>query len=143
MIIIHELPFLTLLVRKINLPNRIFALSSRILMNKKLILITNDDGILAPGLKALVNIAKKHGEVVVVAPNSPQSGMGHAITINHPLRLHKIEAFEGIEAYECTGTPVDCVLTTAPMLLSILFTQELCQPQWKHPWNRFLLLDFH
>ena len=86
-------------------------------MNKKLILITNDDGILAPGLKALVNIAKKHGEVVVVAPNSPQSGMGHAITINHPLRLHKIEAFEGIEAYECTGTPVDCVKLAKNVLL--------------------------
>ena len=87
-------------------------------MNKKLILITNDDGILAPGLKALVNIAKKHGEVVVVAPNSPQSGMGHAITINHPLRLHKIEAFEGIEAYECTGTPVDCVKLAKNVLLN-------------------------
>ena len=86
-------------------------------MNKKLILITNDDGILAPGLKALVNIAKKHGEVVVVAPNSPQSGMGHAITINHPLRLHKIEAFEDIEAYECTGTPVDCVKLAKNVLL--------------------------
>ena len=77
-------------------------------MKKKLILVTNDDGIFAPGLKALVNIAKKHGEVIVIAPNSPQSGMGHAITINKPLRIHKVDVFKGIEAYECSGTPVDC-----------------------------------
>ncbi len=78
-------------------------------MDRKLILVTNDDGIFAPGLKALVNIAKKHGEVVVVAPNTPQSGMGHAITMNQPLRLHKLNHFEGVESYECSGTPVDCV----------------------------------
>ncbi len=83
----------------------------------KLILVTNDDGIFAPGLKALVNIAKKHGDVVVVAPNSPQSGMGHAITINHPLRLHKIQNFEGVESYECSGTPVDCVKLAKNVLL--------------------------
>ncbi len=78
-------------------------------MESKLILVTNDDGIFAPGLRALVNIARQHGEVVVVAPNSPQSGMGHAITINTPLRVHKVQVFEGIESYECSGTPVDCV----------------------------------
>lgn len=78
-------------------------------MKKKLILVTNDDGIFAPGLKALVTIAKKHGEVVVVAPNTPQSGMGHAITINKPLRINRIDNFHGVEAYECSGTPVDCV----------------------------------
>lgn len=78
-------------------------------MESKLILVTNDDGIFAPGLRALVNIARQHGEVVVVAPNSPQSGMGHAITINSPLRIHRVQVFEGIESYECSGTPVDCV----------------------------------
>lgn len=86
-------------------------------MNKKLILVTNDDGIFAPGLKALVEIAKNHGEVVVVAPNSPQSGMGHAITMNLPLRLHKIDVFEDIESYECSGTPVDCVKLAKNVLL--------------------------
>ena len=64
--------------------------------HQKLILVTNDDGIYAPGLKALVAIARKHGEVVVIAPNTPQSGMGHAITMTQPLRLHKIQAFDGI-----------------------------------------------
>ena len=66
-------------------------------------------GFSAPGIRALVEVAKEFGEVVVVAPDSPQSGQGHAITISSPLRLHKVDLFEGIEAYECTGTPVDSV----------------------------------
>jgi len=78
-------------------------------MNKPLILVTNDDGITAPGIRSLVEVASKIGEVVVVAPDSPQSGMGHAITVSDPIRLHPVEVFEGIEAYECSGTPVDCV----------------------------------
>jgi 5'-nucleotidase len=73
------------------------------------ILITNDDGITAPGIKALVEVAMAFGRVVVVAPDAPQSGMGHAITIGKPLRLHKVNVFEGVEAYQCSGTPVDCV----------------------------------
>ncbi len=82
-----------------------------------MILVTNDDGIFAPGLMALVNIAEQFGEVVVVAPNSPQSGTGHAITINQPLRLHRIHTMQGIEAYECSGTPVDCVKLAKNVLL--------------------------
>ncbi len=78
-------------------------------MKRPLILATNDDGMFAPGLRALVTIAKEMGEVVVVAPDSPQSGKGHAITIEEPLRLHKVQLMDGIEAFECTGTPVDCV----------------------------------
>lgn len=74
-----------------------------------IILITNDDGINAPGIKALIASAKALGKVVVVAPDKPQSGMGHAITIGHPLRLTPVNIFEDIEAYECSGTPVDCV----------------------------------
>ena len=73
------------------------------------ILITNDDGITAPGIKNLIEAVKDLGKVVVVAPDKPQSGMGHAITIGVPLRLHKVNFFEGIEAWQCTGTPVDCV----------------------------------
>lgn len=73
------------------------------------ILITNDDGMAAPGLRALVEVAKQLGEVIVVAPDSPQSGQGHAITISEPLRLYPVDVFEGVEAYECSGTPVDCV----------------------------------
>ena len=74
-----------------------------------MILVTNDDGITAPGIRSLVEVAKKFGEVVVVAPDSPQSGMGHAVTLTKPLRLHKTDIFEGVDSYECSGTPVDCV----------------------------------
>ena len=76
---------------------------------KPVILITNDDGITAPGIKNLIEAVKDLGKVVVVAPDKAQSGMGHAITIGVPLRLHKVNLFEDIEAYQCTGTPVDCV----------------------------------
>lgn len=86
-------------------------------MSKPLILVTNDDGMFAPGIKALVSVAKKFGEVVVVAPDSPQSGQGHAITLTAPLRLTKVDAFEDIEAYECSGTPVDCVKLAKSIVL--------------------------
>ncbi len=86
-------------------------------MSKPLILVTNDDGMFAPGIKALVEVCKEIGEVVVVAPNSPQSGQGHAITLEHPLRLNKVEVFGGVEAYECSGTPVDCVKLAKNVLL--------------------------
>src|SRR6476620_7188222 len=74
-----------------------------------IILITNDDGIAAPGIRALVDAVKHLGKVVVVAPDKPQSGMGHAITIGHPLRMYPVNMFENIESYQCSGTPVDCV----------------------------------
>jgi 5'-nucleotidase len=77
--------------------------------DRPVILITNDDGILAPGIRNLVEAVKDLGKVVVVAPDKPQSGMGHAITIGLPLRLHPVTLFEGIEAFQCSGTPVDCV----------------------------------
>lgn len=75
------------------------------------ILITNDDGVTAPGIRNLIEAVKDFGKVVVVAPDSPQSGMGHAITIGKPLRLDAVDIFEdiGVEAYQCSGTPVDCV----------------------------------
>ena len=78
-------------------------------MSRPLILVTNDDGIVAPGIRALVEVAMTLGDVVVVAPDSPQSGKGHAITIHDPLRLKKVNVFPGIEAWESSGTPVDCV----------------------------------
>ena len=81
------------------------------------ILITNDDGITAPGIKNLIEAVKDLGKVVVVAPDKPQSGMGHAITIGVPLRLHKVNMFEGIEAYQCSGTPVDCVKVAVDKVL--------------------------
>jgi len=76
---------------------------------RPVILVTNDDGITAPGIINLVEAVKDLGEIVVVAPDKPQSGMGHAITIGIPLRLHKVNFLGDIEAYQCTGTPVDCV----------------------------------
>lgn len=87
------------------------------IQNKPLILVTNDDGIAAPGLKALVQSACKYGEVVVVAPDSPQSGQGHAITIHDPIRLNKVKVFGDIEAWECSGTPVDCVKLAKHVIL--------------------------
>ncbi len=77
---------------------------------KPLILVTNDDGITSAGIRTLVDLMKLVGDVVVVAPNSPQSGMGHAITIGQPLRLYPTsDIFEGVDEYECSGTPADCV----------------------------------
>jgi 5'-nucleotidase len=81
------------------------------------ILITNDDGITAPGIKALVEAVKGLGKIVVVAPDKPQSGMGHAITIGEPLRMHKSNAIEGVEAWSCSGTPVDCVKLSVDKVL--------------------------
>ena len=76
---------------------------------KPLILVSNDDGISAKGIKSLVEFVKDLGEIVVVAPSFPQSGMGHAITIHEHIRLDKSYLYTDIEAYECSGTPVDCV----------------------------------
>lgn len=78
-------------------------------MSEKLILVTNDDSVNARGIRSLIQTAKQFGRVVVVAPDKAQSGMGHAITINHPLRLNRVDLFDGVESYSCSGTPVDCV----------------------------------
>lgn len=77
---------------------------------KPLILVTNDDGISAPGLRALISVMKELGDVAVVAPDSPQSATGHAITINNTLTINKVDIDPDIETeYSCSGTPVDCV----------------------------------
>lgn len=78
-------------------------------MSKPLIFVTNDDGITSKGILTLVNVMKEIGEVIVVAPDSPQSGMGHAITVGETLRLEENFIFEGVKAFECSGTPADCV----------------------------------
>lgn len=78
-------------------------------MSRPIILVTNDDGIMAPGIRNLIQYMLPLGEVVVVAPNKPQSGMGHAITINNPLRLEKISKDSLTIEYSCSGTPVDCI----------------------------------
>ena len=79
-------------------------------MKTPLILVTNDDGISAPGIRALIAVMQEIGTVVVVAPDSPQSAMGHAITINSTLHLNKISLDDAaVLEYSCSGTPVDCV----------------------------------
>ncbi len=79
-------------------------------MNEKpLILITNDDGVKAPGIRALISYIRPFGRIVVVAPDRPQSGTAHAVTIAHPLRLELISKEPDYEEYNCNGTPADCV----------------------------------
>lgn len=85
--------------------------------DKPLILVTNDDGAFAPGVKALAEVVSRFGEVVVVAPDSPQSGQGHAVTLNTPIRYHEIKGFGDLKAYECSGTPVDCVKLAKHVIL--------------------------
>lgn len=86
-------------------------------MSRPLILVSNDDGITSKGILTLVNIMKELGDVLVVAPDSPQSGMGHAITVGESLRLEENFIFEGVKAYECSGTPADCVKIARNFLL--------------------------
>lgn len=79
--------------------------------DKPLILVTNDDGITAPGIRHLIKLMKEIGEVVVVAPDSPQSGMGHAITVSNNLFCDpvKLQENETHKEFSCSGTPADCV----------------------------------
>ena len=79
-------------------------------MEKPLILVVNDDGITAPGIRNLIKIMRDFGDVIVVAPDSPQSGKGHAITIEDTIRCDKVIIEKGAQIeYSCSGTPVDCV----------------------------------
>jgi 5'-nucleotidase len=80
-------------------------------MSKRpLILVTNDDGISAPGIRTLISAMNELGEVIVVAPDSPQSAMGHAITINSTLQCNQVKIDDGPQIeYSCSGTPADCV----------------------------------
>ena len=81
------------------------------------ILVSNDDGIHAPGILALIEVAREWGDVTIVAPDSPQSGMGHAISIGVPLRLKKEDLPGGLTGYACTGTPADCVKLATGVLM--------------------------
>ena len=77
---------------------------------KPLILIANDDSIYSKGIRVLTEIMSELGEVVVVAPDTHQSGMGHAITLGEPLRVVKTNDFgDKVQSYKCSGTPADCV----------------------------------
>jgi 5'-nucleotidase len=78
-------------------------------MKKPLILVTNDDGITSKGIRVLIEEMSIIGEVFVMAPDSPNSGMGHAITVDATLHVKKSPIFGDIASYECSGTPADCV----------------------------------
>lgn len=86
-------------------------------MPQPTILVVNDDGIHAPGLRKLIGIAREYGDVTVVAPDIPRSGMSHAITSNAPLRVRKLAEEEGYAEYECNGTPVDSVKLAEQVVL--------------------------
>jgi 5'-nucleotidase len=80
------------------------------MQNQPIILVTNDDGITAPGIRNLIQVMSTIGKVIVVAPDKPQSAMGHAITVNNTIHLHKLKSENpNIQEYTCSGTPVDCV----------------------------------
>ncbi|WP_225859966.1 MULTISPECIES: 5'/3'-nucleotidase SurE [Chitinophaga] len=100
---------------------------------ERIILVTNDDGVTAPGIRALIEAVSPLGKVVVVAPDSPQSGKGHAITIGVPLRLNQVDIFEGIEAWQCSGTPVDCVKLARDKILHRL--PDICVSGINHGAN--------
>ncbi|MHB9054595.1 MAG: 5'/3'-nucleotidase SurE [Paludibacteraceae bacterium] len=76
---------------------------------KPYILVTNDDGVYAPGLVTLTKLMRQLGDVIVVAPDGPRSGQSNAITVNVPIRFREIEKENGLTIYSCTGTPTDCV----------------------------------
>ncbi len=84
---------------------------------KPLILVSNDDGVNANGLTALIEVIKPFGNIVVVAPEKGESGKSHAITINTPVRVTKVEESENVTIYSCTGTPVDSVKLAINQLL--------------------------
>lgn len=77
--------------------------------NRKLILVTNDDGFDAKGLKCLAQCASAYGDVVIVAPSRPQSGMSSAITVGAPLRITEHDDTADCRVFSVSGTPVDCV----------------------------------
>ena len=78
--------------------------------NRPLILVVNDDGITAPGIRTLIRLMKDIGDVFVVAPDGPQSGMGHAITLDSILHAERVHIDKGDQVeYACSGTPADCV----------------------------------
>ncbi len=81
------------------------------------ILISNDDGIQAPGILTLAEVAREFGTVTIVAPNSPQSAMGHAISLGKPLRIYTEHLADGSIGYACNGTPADCVKLATGVLL--------------------------
>ncbi|MBT8394415.1 MAG: 5'/3'-nucleotidase SurE [Flavobacteriaceae bacterium] len=102
--------------------------------NRPLILVTNDDGITAPGLRTLIKVMNEIGDVIVVAPDSPQSGMGHAVTVDSTLFVETVEIDNGPQIeYSCSGTPADCVKLAKNQILNRL--PDLCVSGINHGSN--------
>ena len=76
---------------------------------KPLILVSNDDGVMAKGISELVKFLRPLGEIVVMAPDSPRSGSGSALTVTHPVHYQLVKREVGLTVYKCTGTPTDCI----------------------------------
>lgn len=88
----------------------IFSLYEKITRSHKpLILITNDDGIQAKGIREVADFLKPLGDILIVAPDAPRSGQSSAITVTSPLRMKVIEERDGFLAIRTNGTPVDCI----------------------------------
>ena len=104
-------------------------------MQKPLILVTNDDGITAPGIRYLIDIMKELGDVVVVAPDSPQSGKGHAVTLDTTMYCDPVPTSqEGTKEYACSGTPADCVKIAKHEVLNGRLP-DLCVSGINHGYN--------
>lgn len=86
--------------------------------NRPLILISNDDGYHYNGIKSLIEVAMRYGDVFVAAPAVHQSGKSSAISLDSPVRAHMVEKREGFTAYEITGTPADCVKLAISQLMA-------------------------
>lgn len=86
-----------------------YMVKNSVAQHKPLILITNDDSIYAQGIKSLIEVARTFGEVVVLAPDTPRSGMSHAITVSVPLHINKISETDDLKIYASNGNPADCV----------------------------------
>ncbi len=108
---------------------------STMTQKKPLILVTNDDGITAPGIRALISVMNEIGDVFVVAPDSPQSGMGHAITVNSTLYCDHIVIDKNApqKEYSCSGTPADCVKMASRQILDRI--PDLCVSGINHGSN--------
>ncbi len=102
---------------------------------RPLILISNDDGFSFNGIKALIKVARKYGDVVAVAPTTQQSGKGCSVTFFTPLRLHKVKADEGFSEYQVQGTPTDCVKLAFDQLLTSDRQPDLVLSGINHGYN--------
>jgi 5'-nucleotidase len=86
-------------------------------MSQKTILVCNDDGFFSYGIQQLAMVASEFGNVIVIAPDRQQSAVGHAITIQTPLRANKVKMPNGRDAIAVTGTPADCIKLAHDKLL--------------------------